>query len=173
MRSKFVILAVIVTATVSITAFLYEPVSLLLYRAREPFFKRPIISGSSRIMVRNDAHGSGEFGTKRHNGRSHSGIDILAPVGTPVYAAKSGRAFRGEVPAGYGKYIMIYHPDGYQTYYGHLSNWVAAATKHVRRGELIGYVGKTGNAASRSMQPHLHFEIRFDGEPQDPHRLMR
>ncbi|MCX5712922.1 MAG: hypothetical protein NTY47_07700, partial [Candidatus Omnitrophica bacterium] len=111
MRSKILILAVIVAATVSVTIFLYDPVSALLYRIKEPFFLRPIISGSSQIIVRNDAHGSGEFGTKRRNGRSHSGIDILAPIGTLVYAAKSGIAFRGEVPTGYGKYIMIYHPD--------------------------------------------------------------
>lgn len=173
MRSKKLILAVIVIATISVTVFLYEPVSLLVYKVKEPYFKRPIISGSSRIMVRNDAHGSGEFGTKRRNGRSHSGIDMLAPVGTPVYAAKSGIAFRGEVPTGYGKYIMIYHPDGYQTYYGHLSGWVALSTKYVRRRELIGYVGKTGNAASKSMQAHLHFEIRLNGEPQDPRGLMK
>jgi murein DD-endopeptidase MepM/ murein hydrolase activator NlpD len=173
MRSKILILAVMLAATVFVTVFLYEPVSVLLYKVREPLFLRPIISESSQIIVRNDAQGSGEFGTKRRNGRSHSGIDMLAPVGTPVYAAKSGIAFRGEVPTGYGKYIMIYHPDGYQTYYGHLSDWVALSTKHVRRGELIGYVGKTGNAASKSMQPHLHFEIRLDGEPQDPRRLMK
>ncbi len=173
MRSKTLILAVIVAATVSVTVLLHDPVSLLLYRVSEPYYLRPIISGSSQIIVRNDAHGSGEFGTKRRNGRSHSGIDMLAPAGTPVYAAKSGIAFRGEVPTGYGKYVMIYHPDGYQTYYGHLSSWVAESTKDVRRGELIGYVGKTGNAASRSMQPHLHFEIRFGGEPQDPRKLMK
>ena len=68
---------------------------------------------------------------------------------------------------------MIYHPDGCLTYYGHLSEWAAPAAKHVRKGELIGYVGKTGNAASKSMQPHLHFEIRKSGEPQDPRRLMK
>jgi len=173
MRSKYLILAVILAATVFVTGFLYEPASILLYRVREPLFLRPIISGPGQIVVRNDAHGSGEFGAKRRNGRSHSGIDMLAPVGTPVYAAKSGIAFRGEVPTGYGKYMMIYHPDGYQTYYGHLSGWVSPSTKHVRRGELIGYVGKTGNASSKSMQSHLHFEIRLDGEPQDPRRLMK
>jgi len=173
MRSKNILLAVVAAAAISVTVFLYKPVSIFLYRIREPFFSRPIISSSSRIVARNDAHGSGEFGTRRRNGRFHSGIDILAPVGTPVYAAKSGIAFRGEVPTGYGKYIMIYHPDGYQTYYGHLSDWVAASTKYVRRGELIGHVGKTGNAASKSIEPHLHFEIRFDGEPQNPRRLMR
>ncbi|MDP2929019.1 MAG: M23 family metallopeptidase [Candidatus Omnitrophota bacterium] len=173
MRSKNLILTVIIAATVFVTVSLYNPVYILLYRLKEPLFLRPIISSSSRIIVRNDAHGDGEYGSKRRNGRTHSGIDILAPVGTPVYAAKSGVAFRGEVPTGYGKYVMIYHPDGYQTYYGHLSDWVAASTKHARRGELIGYVGKTGNAASKSMQPHLHFEIRKGGEPQDPRRLMK
>lgn len=173
MRSKNLILAVVVVVIVFITALLHEPASVLLYKLKEPLFLRPIISGSAQIIVRNDAHGSGDFGTKRRNGRSHSGIDMLAPVGTPVYAAKSGIAFRGEVPTGYGKYIMIYHPDGYQTYYGHLSEWVAPSTKRVRQGELIGYVGKTGNAAARSMQPHLHFEIRLNGEPRDPHKLMK
>ncbi len=173
MRSKNLIYAVILTVAVSVTVFLYKPASILIYKVREPYFLRPVISGSSQIIVRNDAHGSGDFGAKRRNGRTHSGIDMLAPVGTPVYAAKSGIAFRGEVPTGYGKYIMIYQPDGYQTYYGHLSDWVAKSTEHVRRGELIGYVGKTGNAASLSMQPHLHFEIRKDGEPQDPHGLMK
>jgi len=173
MRSKNLILTVIIAVTVFVTVSLYNPVSILLYRLKEPLFLRPIISGSSRIIVRNDAHGDGEYGSKRRNGRAHSGIDILSPVGTPVYAARSGMAFRGEVPTGYGKYIMIYHPDGYQTYYGHLSDWVAASTKHVRRGELIGYVGKTGNAASKSMQPHLHFEIRKGGEPQDPRGVMK
>jgi murein DD-endopeptidase MepM/ murein hydrolase activator NlpD len=173
MRSKNLIFAVIVAVTVSVTIFLYDPVSILLYKIREPYFRRPIITGSSRIVIRNDAHGSGEFGTKRRNGRSHSGIDISAAVGTPVYAAKSGIAFRGNVPTGYGKYVMIYHPDGYQTYYGHLSDWAIASVKHVKQGELIGYVGKTGNAAAKSMQPHLHFEIRKNGEPQDPRKLMR
>ena len=161
-----------IVVTAFLTALSYTPASMLLYRMREPYFKRPIISGSSGIIVRNDAHGDGEYGSKRRNGRSHSGIDILAPVGTSVYAAKSGIAFRGEVPTGYGKYIMIYHPDGYQTYYGHLSAWQASSAVHVRQGELIGYVGKTGNAASKSMQPHLHFEIRQNGEPVDPRRLM-
>jgi Membrane proteins related to metalloendopeptidases len=173
MMSKKIVLAVAVVVTVLFTAFLYEPVSILLYKIREPLFLRPIVSGSSQIIVRNDAHGDGEFGTKRSGGRTHSGIDILAKVGTPVYAAKSGIAFTGNVPTGYGKYIMIYHPDGYQTYYGHLADWVALPAKRVRQGELIGHVGKTGNAASKSMQPHLHFEIRKDGEPRDPRKLMK
>ncbi len=172
-RRIFFIIMWVIAATAAITILSYAPVSLLIYRIREPFFLRPINIGLSSIIVRHDAHGDGEYGSKRRNGRTHTGIDILTPVNTPVYAAKSGIAFRGEVPTGYGKYIMIYHPDGYQTYYGHLSRLVARSTEYVRRGDLIGYVGKTGNASSGSIQPHLHFEIRKSGEPQDPRRLMR
>ena len=171
---KYIVIALSAAAvTAFATILLYRPVSLLIYNIREPYFARPIRDLSASMVVRNDAHGDGEFGSKRRNGRSHSGIDILAPVGTPVYASKSGTAFKGEVPTGYGRYVMIYHPGGYQTYYGHLSDWAINAVQHVKRGDLIGYVGKTGNASSKSIQPHLHFEIRRYGEPQDPRRLMR
>jgi murein DD-endopeptidase MepM/ murein hydrolase activator NlpD len=173
MKNRFFLTAVIVVVTIFVTIYLHIPASLLLYKIREPYFERPVISHTDTVPIRNDGYGNGEYASRRRNGRTHAGIDILAPVGTPVYAAKSGIAFRGEVPTGYGKYIMIYHPDGYQTYYGHLSGWKALSTAHVRRGELIGYAGKTGNARSKSMLSHLHFEIRKDGEPQDPRELMR
>jgi len=172
MKRDFIIVLAAVIITMAITIVAYKPVSLLIFNIREPFFIRPI-HASARMIVRNDAHGDGEFGSKRRNGRSHSGIDIYAAVETPVYAAKSGMAFKAEVPTGYGKYVMIYHPGGYQTYYGHLSDWAIKPVQRVRRGDLIGYVGKTGNASSKSIQPHLHFEIRKEGEPQDPRRLMR
>jgi murein DD-endopeptidase MepM/ murein hydrolase activator NlpD len=68
---------------------------------------------------------------------------------------------------------MIYHPDGMQTMYGHLSEQSVYSGKKVRRGELIGLVGKTGNAFNTYMKPHLHFEIRSHGEPVDPQKLMR
>lgn len=173
MKRDFIIVLATIVVTIGATISAYRPVSLFIYNIREPFFYRPIHNLSARMIVRNDAHGDGEFDSKRRNGRSHSGIDILAPVGTPVYASKSGTAFKAEVPTGYGKYVMIYHPGGYQTYYGHLSDWAIKPVQHVNRGDLIGYVGKTGNASSKSIQAHLHFEIRKDGEPQDPRRLMR
>jgi len=173
MKKDFIIVLATIVVTVAVTIPLYKPVSLLIYKAREPYFIRPIDIRGARMIVRNDAYGDGEFGSKRRNGRSHNGIDIPAPVGTPLYAAKSGMAFTGEVPTGYGKYVMIYHPGGYQTYYGHLSDWAIKPVQHVGRGDLIGYVGKTGNASSKSIQSHLHFEIRKDGEPIDPRRLMR
>lgn len=151
---------------------IYEPVAIVVFKFREPYFDCPI-KGGKDIAIRNDTGGDGEFGAKRRNGRSHSGIDIMADVGKPVYASKSGLAFFGNVPTGYGKYVMIYHPDGYQTIYGHLSDWNGRAVRKVSKGEVIGFAGKTGNASGRHIQSHLHFEIRKDGEAQDPERLMK
>jgi murein DD-endopeptidase MepM/ murein hydrolase activator NlpD len=155
------------------TFLLHEPISAALNKMAEPYFGYPVRLGSGAPAIRSDGMGDGEFGAKRRNGRSHNGIDIQAPVGTPVYASKSGIAFRGNVPTGYGRYVMIYHPDGAQTIYGHLSNWAIRATQRVRKGDLMGFVGKTGNASGRQIQPHLHFEIRKGGEPQDPQGIMR
>lgn len=155
------------------TIALYQPISLAIYKIKEPYFKCPLKIDSKKLIIRDDLRGNGDFGAKRRNGRSHSGIDMLAPLGTPVYASKSGIAFPGNVPTGYGKYVMIYHPDGFQTIYGHLSNYMVTSTQKVRQGELIGYVGKTGNARYRLIQPHLHFEIRDKGEPQNPRTIMR
>ena len=157
----------------AITVLLHDPVSLAIYKIREPYFAYPIRTEANRIIIRNDARGDGDFGAKRRNGRSHSGIDIKAPIGTPVCAAKSGIAFCGNVSTGYGKYVMIYHPDGTQTIYGHLSGWNIISTQKVRKGDIIGFVGKTGNASYKHIEPHLHFEIRKGGSPIDPLPLMR
>lgn len=162
-----------VPLTALITALLYEPLSIWIFKLSEPYFAAPIKIQGEKLTIRYDARGDGDFGAKRRNGRSHDGIDIVAPVGTPVYASRSGMAFFGNVPTGYGKYVMIYHPDGFQTFYGHLSAWNGFAPMKIRRGELIGFVGKTGNASAKDMVPHLHFEIRKDGAAQDPRNLMR
>ena len=169
MRIRYIILLVI-PLTVIITAFSYRPVSIALFKLSEPYFAYPI---KGKIEIRNDAMGEGHYGAKRRGGRLHSGIDMLADKGTPVYASKSGTAFFGNVPTGYGKYVSIYHPDGYQTFYGHLSDWNARGVKEVRRGAVIGFVGKTGNASNNIMKTHLHFEIRRDGRPVDPAGLLR
>lgn len=159
--------------TAVVTASLYNPAALFIYKITEPYFRCPVNIESRGLVIRSDARGEGEFRAKRRNGRAHSGIDIQAPLGAGVYAAKSGVAFRGNVPSGYGKYVMIYHPDGFQTLYGHLSNWNITSAQKVRKGQLIGFVGKSGNAGYKDIQPHLHFEIKKYGEPQDPQRLMK
>jgi murein DD-endopeptidase MepM/ murein hydrolase activator NlpD len=157
-----------------LTALLYNPVSVAVFKLAEPYFEYPIqIDPGKAMVVRNDAGGDGEFAAKRLNGRLHTGIDIQAPLSTPVRASKSGLAFCLNVPTGYGKYILIYHPDGFQTLYSHLSEWNIISAHQVKRGDIIGFVGKSGNANRKNIEPHLHFEIRKNNEPQDPRKLMR
>lgn len=171
-RLRIVVLTVALTAAAVV--LLYKPVSVLVFHLTEPTFSYPVkLNSGESIVVRNDAGGDGDFGSKRRGGRTHSGIDIQAPIGTPVMASKSGLAFRLNVPTGYGKYVLIYHPDGMLTLYAHLSDWNIESGKMVRRGEVIGFVGKTGNAGSRYIEPHIHFEIRKDNVPQDPKNLLR
>jgi len=173
MKFRIIYSVFLITVSAVISVLLYEPVRVSIFKLTEPRFAYPVYSSGKAVYIRNDASGDGEFGAKRRNGRSHSGIDIKASIGSPVYASKSGLAFRGNVPTGYGKYVMIYHPDGVQTLYAHLKDWAINPVQKVRRGDLIGYVGKTGNASSKNMLPHLHFEIRKDGVPQDPNGVMK
>lgn len=155
------------------TAFLYEPVSLALFKAREPYFAYPIKRLPGAASLRHDVYGDGRYGAKRSGGRRHTGIDIRAKAGTPVYASKSGIAFCGRIPTGYGKYVMIYHPDGSETMYAHLSEWRVSSTRKTMRGQLIGLTGKTGNAKNGGIDPHLHFEIRKGGEPVNPEGFLK
>lgn len=173
MRNTIIAAAVSAMISIFLTILLYQPIGILLFRLSEPYFKYPISTGDGSIVIRVDEFGSGVYGAKRAEGRIHDGIDIAASVGTFVRAAKSGIAFRLNVPTGHGKYVMIYHPDGDQTIYSHLSDYNITSTQHVRQGEVIGYVGKTGNAGAALMHPHLHFEIRKHAMCVDPAPLLR
>lgn len=98
----------------------------------------------------------------------HGGIDITGGniYGQPVYASRAGTVIVAEhySNAGYGHYVMLDHGDGYQTLYGHCSSVVVNAGQSVQQGQLIAYVGSTGNSTG----PHLHFEIRYQGERINP-----
>jgi murein DD-endopeptidase MepM/ murein hydrolase activator NlpD len=103
------------------------------------------------------------FGSRRSG--YHQGLDIAAPVGTPVYAADAGTVVWAGVRAGYGNLIIVDHGGGKTiTMYGHLSQMMAKVGDTVKRSQLIGKVGSTG----RSTGPHLHFEIRVEGSAQNP-----
>ncbi|MBI4314012.1 MAG: M23 family metallopeptidase [Candidatus Omnitrophica bacterium] len=134
---------------------------------REDSYAWPV-GGFSNYALRADLFGSGLFGTRRSGGRTHNGIDLAAPVGTPVNAARSGTVRRGRKHNGMGTYLEVRHPDGSVTMYGHLSEILASDGQWIERGRPIGRVGKTGNARRRAIQPHLHFEIRLGGVPCDP-----
>jgi murein DD-endopeptidase MepM/ murein hydrolase activator NlpD len=120
------------------------------------------------IIIRNDNRGDGAFASARSGKRIHKGLDLLADVGILVRAAKSGKVVSATENKGMGKYIIIRHRDNIITIYGHLLNIFVGKDDYVRQGQVIGSVGKTGNARAADMLPHLHFEIRENGVPRDP-----
>ncbi|MCX5795669.1 MAG: M23 family metallopeptidase [Elusimicrobia bacterium] len=113
---------------------------------------------------------SSRFGLRRHpishERRRHVGIDIPKPYGTPVYPARSGVVVEAGWREGYGMLVIIRHPDGFSTRYGHMSKILVKVGQLVQRGKtLIGKVGSTGNSTG----PHLHFEVRNrNGDPVNP-----
>ncbi|MFK7750494.1 MAG: M23 family metallopeptidase [Kordia sp.] len=97
--------------------------------------------------------------------KMHWGMDFTAPRGTPVYAAGDGVVIRADNSAsGFGKHIRVEHGYGYVSLYAHLSKYNVRKGKKVKRGDLIGFVGSTG----RSQAPHLHYEIRKNGDKINP-----
>ncbi|MDR2101455.1 MAG: M23 family metallopeptidase [Treponema sp.] len=100
--------------------------------------------------------------------RNHNGLDLAAPEGTEVFAARAGVVTEiGEDPV-YGKYIIIRHGENWASLYGHLSRFETALRREVESGSLIGRVGSTG----QSTGPHLHFELRQNGQAQDPGKYL-
>lgn len=97
-------------------------------------------------------------------GRNHDGVDMAASVGTNVIATASGTVTRAEYYGGYGYCIDIDHGGGVLSRYGHLSRIDVSVGQTVAQGEQIGLSGNTGNSTG----PHLHFEIRIDGEAVNP-----
>src|SRR4030095_10020548 len=99
-----------------------------------------------------------------HAERLHSGMDIVAPAGTPIQAAAAGQVVFSGTQAGYGNVVVIQHVEGYATLYAHnTANLVSVGTT-VSQGQPIATVGSTG----RSTGPHLHFEVHKDGKQLDP-----
>lgn len=120
------------------------------------------------ILIRCDGRGNGFFAAERNGNRLHEGIDLYAPLGTPVLASRVGKVIAARHTRGMGNYVIIRHLGNITTVYGHLSKIYVRIGQFVRQGDVIGLVGKTGNANFRDIQPHLHFEVRKKGVPQDP-----
>jgi murein DD-endopeptidase MepM/ murein hydrolase activator NlpD len=102
-------------------------------------------------------------------GAFHAGVDILAPYGTPIRAAGDGIVETSGMANGYGREIILDHGHGLRTLYGHMSVLVAIAGQRVVRGQVIGYVGQSGRATC----PHLHYEVRINNVPVNPHKYLR
>ncbi|HUN57324.1 MAG TPA: M23 family metallopeptidase [Candidatus Binataceae bacterium] len=105
---------------------------------------------------------SSPFGMR--HGAMHDGIDIAAPLGTPILAADSGTVIFAGRLRGYGNVVIIQHSANYATVYGHNERNVTSAGATVARGQEIAEMGMTGRATG----PNLHFEVRYENHPQNP-----
>jgi murein DD-endopeptidase MepM/ murein hydrolase activator NlpD len=116
---------------------------------------------------------TGSFGERidpfNGEGAFHAGVDISASVGQPVVAPADGIVEFADFMGGYGRAIVIDHGHGISTRYGHLSSFAVTQGQQVRRGDTIGYVGDSG----RSTGPHLHYEVRINDTPVNPHKYLR
>ncbi|MBM3328853.1 MAG: hypothetical protein FJY67_05160 [Calditrichaeota bacterium] len=101
--------------------------------------------------------------------RSHRGIDIAGKLGAPVVASGDGRVIFSGWTTYFGNTLMVAHPGGWVTFYGHNEQNLKEAQAEVKRGEPIALLGSTG----KSSAPHLHYEIWKDGVPVDPERLFK
>lgn len=96
--------------------------------------------------------------------RMHSGVDLAAPAGTAIKAPSAGVVTFAQWYGGYGLFVVVDHGGGMETRYGHLAQVAVAPGQAVKPGEVLGYVGSTG----LSTGPHLHYEMRLNGQALDP-----
>ncbi|MGO8694775.1 MAG: M23 family metallopeptidase [Rectinemataceae bacterium] len=147
--------------------FMFFPGSTFLASERSFFlvagFRFPLPKGviSSGFGMRTDPF-------NRHVIRFHPGIDIAAPLGTPIFAARGGRVISAEWSDAYGNYVLVLHDNGWESLYGHMSKILVSHGQIVETGEVLGRVGSTGISTG----PHLHFEIRRHGVAENPLDLL-
>ena len=131
---------------------------------------------AKKFLVRkpvNNAIMRSGFGGRRHPilgyTKMHTGVDWAAPYGTPIFASGNGVIEKAQWEGGYGKYIKIKHPNGYETAYGHMTAFAKGMEpgKRVNQGQVIGFVGSTG----LSTGAHVHYEILVNGRFVDPMRV--
>ena len=103
-----------------------------------------------------------------HIARAHEGLDVTAPLGTPIEAPAKGRVVQAGWETGYGNTVTIDHGYGIVTKFAHASRILARVGARVERGERIALVGNTGLSSG----PHLHYEVHVNGRPVDPRRYI-
>lgn len=124
--------------------------------------------GTGRFVFPANARISSGFGNRVHPilgySRFHGGVDFAAPQGTAIYAADSGQVIFSGWYGGYGQTVIVDHGGGLTTLYAHASRLLVREGQSVRQGQSIAAVGSTG----LSTGPHLHFEVRRNGNPVNP-----
>lgn len=99
----------------------------------------------------------------------HNGVDVSAPIGSPIRAAADGTVVEASYTGGgFGRLVVIDHGGGVRTFYAHLSRIDLIAGQEIRRGEIVGALGRSGRATA----PHLHYEVRLGGNPVNPYRYL-
>jgi len=126
------------------------------------------VNGTTWIVPINYTYFSSPYGYRIHpiggDWRMHNGVDLSAPSGTPIYAARSGKVYyRGWWGTG-GNTIMINHQDGYISRYLHMESFAVSNGEWVAQGQVIGYCGSTGGSTG----PHLHYEMQYNGSYVNP-----
>ncbi|MFY9542871.1 MAG: M23 family metallopeptidase [Dethiobacteria bacterium] len=115
---------------------------------------------------------SSGFGMRRNpfggGSQFHYGIDIAGTHGTPVYATANGQVSFAGYRGGFGNLVIISHGYGFQTYYAHLSGFAVSNGQWVKRGQVIGYMGRSGRATGT----HLHYEVHVNGVAVNPYRYL-
>jgi murein DD-endopeptidase MepM/ murein hydrolase activator NlpD len=107
--------------------------------------------------------------TGNGEGEFHTGIDISAPIGTPIRATADGTVKSAAMENGYGREVVIDHGHNVETCYAHMSGFTVMAGQTVVRGQVIGYVGMSG----RTTGAHVHYEVRIHNTPVNPHKYLR
>jgi murein DD-endopeptidase MepM/ murein hydrolase activator NlpD len=147
---------------------------VLLESVPEVVYVGTMMVGSDAYVGPSDGWGGGGNGPlgrplngwylSRSVGNGHAGADMIAPRGSPIFASEHGTVTFAGVYGGYGNLIIVAHGGGLQTYYAHCDTINVGVGQGVARGQQIGTVGSTG----RSSAYHLHFEVRVNGEVQEP-----
>lgn len=144
-----------------------------LRQLQEVYNTRTSLMAATPTTMPVHGYPSGGFGYRMDplNGQRdfHPGIDISAPRGNKVTATADGVVSFARRNVGYGNLVRLEHPFGISTRYGHLDRFTVKTGQRVKKGDIIGYVGSTG----RSTGPHLHYEVRINGQPLNPLRFFR
>ncbi len=140
----------------------------LMYKITELASGKENLDSTGHFVYPVHARISSPFGPRRHPifgvTSMHSGIDLAAPRGTPIKASEGGTVIYVGWYGGYGKVVIVDHAKGFTTLYAHMSSTAVSVGTRVQQGDTVGYEGDTGYATG----PHLHFEIRTQGKPQNP-----
>ena len=127
-----------------------------------------VVDGITWVMPTKYIKFTSPFGYRIHpvykEWRFHSGVDLAAPEGTPIYASRSGTVTTAAWNRSSGYYVTVNHGDGFSTSYLHMTHYVVKEGQRVSAGQVIGYVGSTGVSTGN----HLHFTVMYNGNAVNP-----